>query len=287
MRKTYVTFAGLVLAAAAAYGAGCASAPTAKSLPPAVVEPGTFVWYDLMTDNSEASREFYKGMFGWKFEQVTRMSQPYYLIKTSDGNYIGGVASIQKRGDQRGSQWLSYLSVASVERAVASTTGVGGRLFGGPVDLPVGTVAVLADPQGALVGVAHLKLELPAKAAARPGHFFWTEYLAADDKKALGFYRDLVGFEAEVTETAGGLSYHVLKTGGPRAGLVRIPEQAQQVRPNWLPYVMVEDPAMMANRAQHLGGSVLLAPGPQARKGTVTIVADPTGAALALQKWPM
>jgi hypothetical protein len=50
---------------------------------------------------------------------------------------------------------------------------------------------------------------------------------------------------------------------------------------------MVADPTAMAARAEQLGGTVLLRPNPNARAGTLAIVADSTGAAVALQKWPI
>jgi hypothetical protein len=48
----------------------------------------------------------------------------------------------------------------------------------------------------------------------------------------------------------------------------------------------VADPAAAAARAESLGGRILLAPSPEVREGTIAIVADPSGAILALQKWP-
>jgi predicted enzyme related to lactoylglutathione lyase len=36
-----------------------------------------------------------------------------------------------------------------------------------------------------------------------------------------------------------------------------------------------------------LGGKVVLAPRPDIRNGTLAVVADPSGAVLALQKWPL
>ena len=51
--------------------------------------------------------------------------------------------------------------------------------------------------------------------------------------------------------------------------------------------IRVEDPAAMAARAVSLGGKVLIEPRPDVRKGTLAVVTDPTGAALALQKWPL
>ena len=83
----------------------------------------------------------------------------------------------------------------------------------------------------------------------------------------------------------GGQPYHVLRKGRARAGLLPAPPKG--VQPTWLAYVLVKDPAALASRAASLGGKVLLAPRPDVRKGTLAIVADPSGAALALQKWPI
>jgi predicted enzyme related to lactoylglutathione lyase len=69
--------------------------------------------------------------------------------------------------------------------------------------------------------------------------------------------------------------------------MFQIPADVGEVRPNWLPYVRVDDPSALARKAQALGGRVLLEPSPERRHGTLAIVADPSGAALALQKWPI
>jgi predicted enzyme related to lactoylglutathione lyase len=71
----------------------------------------------------------------------------------------------------------------------------------------------------------------------------------------------------------------------PRAGILKSPWE--NVRPNWLPYIRVEDPAMVTDRVPKIGGKVILEPDPGIRKGSVAVIADPTGAVLAVQKWPM
>jgi predicted enzyme related to lactoylglutathione lyase len=43
----------------------------------------------------------------------------------------------------------------------------------------------------------------------------------------------------------------------------------------------------MSARVTALGGRVILPAIPEIRNGTVAIVADPTGGAVALQKWPL
>jgi len=58
------------------------------------------------------------------------------------------------------------------------------------------------------------------------------------------------------------------------------------VPPNWLPYVLVTNPSALASKVAGLGGKVLLEPRPEFRKGSLAVVADPTGAVVALQKYP-
>ncbi len=79
----------------------------------------------------------------------------------------------------------------------------------------------------------------------------------------------------------------MLKRQRSRAGLLQLPPELEGVQPNWLPYVRVEDPAALAAKVLSLGGTVVIAPRAEIRNGTLAIVTDPTGAALALQKWPI
>jgi hypothetical protein len=68
------------------------------------------------------------------------------------------------------------------------------------------------------------------------------------------------------------------------AGMLTIPWR--NVKPNWLPYVKVKNPEAVAKKAESLGGMVILAPEKDVRNGSVAIVADPTGAAIAIQRYP-
>jgi hypothetical protein len=49
----------------------------------------------------------------------------------------------------------------------------------------------------------------------------------------------------------------------------------------------VADPDASAARAAQLGGRTLLAPRAELRNRTLALIADPSGAVLALQKWPL
>jgi predicted enzyme related to lactoylglutathione lyase len=108
--------------------------------------------------------------------------------------------------------------------------------------------------------------------------------VARDTAKALEFFGSAIGFRNEVHETRGTFTYHLLSSDRPRAGLFLSPWTRETAA--WLPYVRVADPAAAAARVTELGGTVVVPPQPTVRNGSLAIVLDPSGAPLALQRYP-
>ena len=276
--------------AALGLGAGCSGLPTGTPLKPMELSStpllGKFVWRDLVSEHPDAVKPFYAALFGWEFEETRALGAPYTLIK-SGGQYIAGISRTRRsRPEQPVSQWLSFMSVADVDRAAEQTRQAGGSVVAGPLDLPnVGRGAVVLDPDGAPLGLLRSRIGDPADTAEPPLHrFLWTEHLSRDPQASAAFYAALAGFEVRRHDFAG-RPYWVLVKGRERAGLLRNPTSVDQ--PIWLPYVRVADPAASAARAVQLGGRVLLAPRGELRGGSLALIADPGGAMLALQQWPL
>ncbi len=284
--------AALAVLAAAALVAACSS--RSATTPPAGAarasghHPGKFIWQDLVTRDPAACRRFYGALLGWEFQDTTRLGHAY-AVASFEGRPVAGIVG-RLDPTEEPALWLSYVSVENVDQVVAQVSAKGGRTLYAPVDIDIARVAVVADPQGAALGLARMaESDPPDRPQPSPGHFFWREYLAEDAGAAVDFYSSLLGFEHEVQTTTHGIDYHVLRRGGrTRAGLFQIPADADKnVDPHWLPYVLVDDPAALARRSESLGGKIVLAPEAGIRSGTLAIVADPTGGALALQKWPL
>lgn len=291
MRTVGVRLGMLAVLAMVGMTVACASggAGTAATVATADTAPrgGRFVWHDLITRDAEASRKFYGDLLGWKFQQTKREGHAYHLA-TSDGTLVGGIVQLDD-GQPGPAAWLSYMTVPDLDRATAQVRAAGGKVLFEPRAVGAfNRVAVVSDPQGAALGLA----EVTGKAAPDPAQppvnqFFWMEYLAKDGSAALAFYKNLARFESRVTASQHGIDFHVLETERPRAGLYQIPADATMVDPHWLPYVRVADPAAVAARAVALGGTLLMAPRPEVRGGTLAVIGDPTGGAVALQKWPL
>ncbi len=275
------TFAVAALAAAGAIGA---TQPPARPAAADAVEPGRFVWRDLMTKDMAAAKQFYGELFGWRFENARRGDRPYVLARRASIP-IAGIVDISGNADA-GSQWLSYMSVSDVDKSVALVQAERGKVLVEPRELPMARVAVVTDPEGAPLGLAQFRRSVPDPSEPSPHHFFWQEYLARDAEQALVFYKRLGGYESVLLESRLDVDYHVLRSTRGRAGLFRLPPQTAGVQPNWLPYVLVSDPAAFAARAVALGGRVVVPAAPERRNGSLAVIADPGGAVLALQKYP-
>ena len=289
---SWTALAGSALAlVAVALAPGRAASAGASSKTAAVrpALPGKFVWFDLLTNDAAAAEKYYGGLFGWTFEVLAGRENPYKVIREK-GKPIGGIVDMTlRKADLPESTWLGYVSVPDVDATAAAFKEKGGNVLKAPFDVAgLARAAVVTDPQHALIGLIRIARGDPPDAPPADGRFLWIEHMAKDAPGAMAFYRDVLGYEARPLDAgvAGvDFPYYALgKSGKNRAGLYATPWK--ELNSNWLPYVRVADAGAAAEKAKALGGRVVLAPRADLRNGGLAIVVDPTGAALALQKFP-
>jgi hypothetical protein len=115
-----------------------------------VNEPGAFSWSELGTRDPEAAKAFYGAVFGWEFEDHDMGQTGTYTEWKLNGDSIGGMANIAGRvPDEVPAHWLVYFAVEDADAAVEQIKGSGGAVNFGPVDIPAGRFAMVADPWGA------------------------------------------------------------------------------------------------------------------------------------------
>ena len=121
-----------------------------------VNEPGALAWNELSTRDLPAATAFYTEVFGWEAEPAD-MGGIDYTTWMLEGEQIGGMMAMPADVPAEvPSYWLAYFGTADCDATVAAATAAGAALIAGPIDIPPGRFAVLADPAGAMFGVIAL-----------------------------------------------------------------------------------------------------------------------------------
>jgi uncharacterized protein len=126
--------------------------------------PGVPCWVDASEPDPEAAVDFYRGLFGWEFEDVTPQgSQGRYFIARgqatsrslfdTSGKVRGGdVAAVGSSPEAAPATatWNTYLWVESADEAASRVRDAGGRIVQEPFDFgDASRTAVFTDPEGA------------------------------------------------------------------------------------------------------------------------------------------
>jgi predicted enzyme related to lactoylglutathione lyase len=125
---------------------------------PETVEPeeNDWFWNELWTEHIEKATLFYRELAGYRFDSLPHDSgkEPYALFKR-DGVPRAGAAKQPLAGGQPA--WLPYIRVADLAGTVSRAESLGGKVLIAPQpDIRSGTVAVIADPSGAMFGIQQM-----------------------------------------------------------------------------------------------------------------------------------
>jgi uncharacterized protein len=115
-----------------------------------VNEPGTLNWNELITSDQDVFA-FYTAVTGLT-AAVEDMGdgQPYAVFKAGEAP-VGGSTLPQAPGVPN--HWHVYFGTDDADAAAARAAETGGTVIVPPFDTPVGRIAVLSDPQGAVFSV--------------------------------------------------------------------------------------------------------------------------------------
>jgi predicted enzyme related to lactoylglutathione lyase len=281
-------FLALILAGAqlAAHAAELPPLPPLTDPPSGEQLPGKFVWSDLFSSDIEANRRFYGQLFGWEWRWISQPPQPYGMFYL-DGIPVAGLAHrAAPEGKARYGRWVNYISVSDAGDAEAAVVESGGQSL-----MPTRTVdergdlSIVADPQGAIVGLLRSSSGDPGDFRAEHGEFIWFQLFTRELDPAASFYQDLFGYDIVRKADSPDIVHYILQTEHhSRAGIGAL-EKDSETRPTWLGYIRVEDVAATVKRVEELGGEVLLAPSAANLDGDMAIVADPTGSPFGLLRW--
>lgn len=116
-----------------------------------VNEPGAFTWSELVAAPNDRVASFYETVLGLKMLSAPMDDGTTYNGFTLDGTSATMVAgTIPPPMPGVPAHWSIYFGAQDVDATAAKVTELGGKVFVEPFDIPVGRMAVVADPQGAM-----------------------------------------------------------------------------------------------------------------------------------------
>lgn len=244
--------------------------------------PGTPCWVDLFTSDPARSQAFYAAVLGWEFAD---QGEAYggYTLATSGGVNVAGL--MRNSGDSgTPDTWSTYLATADAQESVARAVEAGATVLAPPLRVgDLGTMAVLVDPAGAVVGVWQAGDHTGFGRHAEPGSVVWSETHSKSFGASRDFYARVFGWDYEVTSDADDFRYLTAKVDGTEvAGLMdsaRILPDA--VPSHWAVYLGTDDVDAAQAVAEEHGATVLMG-ATDTPFGRIADLLDPTGAPFKL-----
>ena len=244
---------------------------------------GTPIWYELLSDDADASRDFYQAVIGWTVHPAEPGGMDYRMIDAGNGDFAGGLMNLTAEMKAGGAKptWLFYLGVDDVDAAVAKVQEGGGTVQMPAIDMPgVGRMAMVADPQGNPFYVMRGASDEASRAWERMGmgKCNWNELVTTDQAAGNAFYADVFGwtYPDKMTMPGDMGDYVFVAAAGETIGAT-MPTQADGVQRGWTFYFRAPEIEAAAAQVKAGGGEVLQGP-MQVPGGDMVILArDPHG----------
>ena len=244
---------------------------------------GRFCWGELLTTDPEAAADFYAAVIGWGTREWEGSETPYAVWMNGEMP-VGGFMRLPPEVAATGAppHWLVYVSTPDVEACAVKAQNLGGHLLN-QFDIPdVGRMAIIADPQGAVITAYQPSDATPGHdGPASIGEFSWHELATTDWEAAWAFYSELFGWReasrADMGEAGIYLEFH--RGAHPLGGIFNRPPEMPVSA--WLPYIRVPDAQVTAERVAERGGTVLNGPMEVPGGDLIAQCKDPQGAIFA------
>ncbi len=119
--------------------------------PPAKFGLGHICWNELLTNDVPAAGAFYTQLLGWQAVSGPPPIGHYTVFKMKNQD-VGGMMACPMSDVPP--HWLAYVHVTDVDALVQKVSALGGQVISPAFDIPtVGRIAIMKDPQGAVLGL--------------------------------------------------------------------------------------------------------------------------------------
>ncbi len=243
-------------------------------------------WAELTTSDEKGALKFYMGLFGWTDDAQSMGDGKFYHMMEVRGHVAAALFEAGKDElKQMPPHWSVYFSVTSADETAKKVKAAGGKVVVEPMDvMDVGRMVVAQDPSVAYISFWEAKRHIGYTVVNEPGAVVWNELMTRDTKKAVPFYKAVLGVEAAAMPMPGGGDYTMLKVAGKDvAGIMAMPKEVPaQVPAYWGPYFAVANADAAIKKAQSLGGKAMMPAQDIAGVGRFATLSDPQGATFSI-----
>ena len=270
---------------------------------------GVPCWVDTSHPDPGAVLPFYRGVFGWEFEDAMPPDAGgnYFMAHINDG--VAAAIGSSPPGAPPFARWNTYIWVDDAEDAVSKARNAGGTLAMEPIDvMDAGRMAVLVDPEGATFCVWQPKTNKGATVVNEHGALNFNNLATRDPEAAQVFYGAVFGWKIlplpsgmvwtlstygdHLEQRTPGLRAQMAQMGAPDgfidvvAALDPIEDDDTDTRAHWSVTFGINDVQAAASRACELGGEVVRGPVdvPWSRQA---VIRDPQGATFTASQFVM
>jgi predicted enzyme related to lactoylglutathione lyase len=235
-----------------------------------------------MTSDTDRSRAFYTELFGWTAEEPAEEFGGYFNFQ-KDGVRIAGCMG-NRPDSGMPDLWSVYLTTDDAAKTVETARANGGQVYVEPMAVAdLGTMAVIADPAGAGIGMWQPGSHKGFGVFGESGTPSWFELFTTDYGTAVAFYREVFRWNTQTVGDTDEFRYTTLVEGDAQlAGIMDASAFLPSGVPShWSVYFGVDDADAALAKIAELGGTVVI-PAEDTPYGRLATAADPTGARFKL-----
>jgi uncharacterized protein len=245
---------------------------------------GAPCWLELYTSDPDAAKRFYGELFGWTHEDGGEELGGYISFFKDGLRVAGGMRNDGTAGTP--DAWTIYLASTDAQVTADAAGAHGGQVVVPPMAVAdLGTMAVVVDPGQAAIGIWQPGTHTGFQVWQEPGTPSWFELHPRAYDAAVGFYRDVFGWDTYVAADEPDFRYTTLGEGDD--GLAGVMDASgflpEGVPGFWSVYFDVEDIAATLSRVVELGGT-MVRPAEETPYGHLAEAADTTGTSFKVRQ---
>ena len=247
---------------------------------------GAPCWVELFTSDPDVTRPFYEAVFGWTSESAGEEYGGYVNFSYCDDLVAGCMRNAGTSPDTRGlgDSWTVYLAVENATITADEAAGNGGTVVMPAMEvMDLGSMAVLADPGGATIGIWQPGTHAGFGVVGETGAPSWFELHTRQYDESVKFYRDVFGWDTHAVSDVPEFRYTTLGEGEDQAAGVMDATAflLAGASASWSVYFGVADTDRALEQIVELGGAVV-DPAVDTPYGRLATASDPCGAIFKL-----